>query len=86
MLLKTFVETQMDLQLNGQVHREMEPTMVFARNTTGQTGLPALASMAIEQDLFLELKHSDDLYNRVNELFLMEERRMELCTNDQTYW
>ena len=51
-------------------------TMFFARNTTGQTGLSALASMAIEQDL--ELKHSDNLNNRViiYQLFLRKERSM----------
>ena len=50
----------------------------YSRNTTGQTRLSALASMAIERDLLLELKHKDKLYNRVIKLFLRKERRMDL--------
>ncbi|KAM9342344.1 zinc finger MYM-type protein 1-like [Pholidichthys leucotaenia] len=49
----------------------------YVRNTTGQTRLSALASMAIEKDLLLELKRTDNLYNRVIELFLRKERRMD---------
>ncbi|KAG2460693.1 ZMYM1 protein, partial [Polypterus senegalus] len=49
----------------------------YARNTTGQVRLSALASMAIERDFLMELKRTDNLYNRVNELFLRKERRMD---------
>lgn len=48
----------------------------YARNTTGQAQLSALALMAIEKDL-MELKHKDNLYNRVIELFLSKERKMD---------
>ncbi|KAK0145578.1 Zinc finger MYM-type protein 1 [Merluccius polli] len=51
----------------------------YSRNTTGQTRLSALASMAIERDLLLELKRTDKLYNRVIELFLRKERRMDFA-------
>ena len=51
----------------------------YARNRTGQARLSALASMAIERDLLLELKHAptDGLHDRVIELFLKKERRMD---------
>ena len=48
----------------------------YARNTTGQARLSALASMAIERDLLLELKRTV-LHDRVIELFLKKERRMD---------
>ena len=49
----------------------------YARNTTGQTRLSALASMSIEKDLLMELKRTDKLYNPVIEVFLRKERRMD---------
>ncbi len=49
----------------------------YARNTTGQTRLSALASMSIEKDLLMDLKRTDKLYNRAIELFLRKERRMD---------
>nr|XP_032834249.1 zinc finger MYM-type protein 1-like [Petromyzon marinus] len=48
-----------------------------SRNKTEQARLSALASMAIEKDLLLELKRTDVLYNRVIELFVKKERRMD---------
>ncbi|KAK0148962.1 Zinc finger MYM-type protein 1 [Merluccius polli] len=51
----------------------------YSRNTTGQTRLSALASMAIERDLLLELNRTDKLYNRVIQLFLRKERRMDFA-------
>ncbi|XP_034401525.1 zinc finger MYM-type protein 1-like [Cyclopterus lumpus] len=49
-----------------------------SRNTTGAR-LSSLASMAIEKDLLLGLKHTDKLYSRVTELFINinKERRMD---------
>ena len=49
----------------------------YSRNATGQTRLSALASMSIEKDLLVELKRTDGLYNRVIEVFLRKERRMD---------
>ena len=49
----------------------------YARNMTGQARLSALASMAIEKDFLMELKHMDNLYDRVIEIFLRKERRMD---------
>ncbi|CAK6980566.1 ZMYM1 protein%2C partial [Scomber scombrus] len=49
----------------------------YARNTTGQARLSALASMAIEKDFLMELKRKDNLHNKVIELFLRKERRMD---------
>lgn len=49
----------------------------YARNTTGQARLSALASMAIEKDFLMELKRTDNLHNRVIEIFLRKERRMD---------
>ena len=50
-----------------------------ARNATGQARLSALASMAIEKELLLELKRTPEkkLHDRVIELFLRKERRMD---------
>ncbi|KAL0968773.1 hypothetical protein UPYG_G00271580 [Umbra pygmaea] len=49
----------------------------YSRNRTGQDRLSALASIAIEKDLLLELKCKDVLYHRVIEVFLKKERRMD---------
>ena len=49
----------------------------YARNMTGQARLSALALMAIEKDFLLQLKQKDNLYDRVVELFLRRERRMD---------
>ena len=46
---------------------------------TGQTRLSALASMSMENDLLVELKRTDKLYNRVIEVFLRKEREDGLC-------
>ena len=51
----------------------------YARNMTGQTRLSALASMSMENDLLVELKRTDKLYNRVIEVFLRKEREDGLC-------
>ena len=49
----------------------------YARNTTGQARLSALASMAIEKVLVSELKRTDVLYSRVIEVFTKRDRRMD---------
>ncbi|XP_055017683.1 zinc finger MYM-type protein 1-like [Boleophthalmus pectinirostris] len=49
----------------------------YARNTTGQKRLSALASMSIEKDLLMDLKRADKLYNRATEVFLRKERRLD---------
>ena len=49
----------------------------YARNTTGQTRLSSLASMAMEKNLLLELKSKGLLHDRVIELFLKKDRRMD---------
>lgn len=49
----------------------------YSRNAIGQTRLSALASMSIEKDLLLELKCKDRLYDRVMEVFLRKERKMD---------
>lgn len=49
----------------------------YSRNTTLQTRLPALASMAIKKDLLMELKCTDVLYHRLNELLIKKKRRMD---------
>ena len=49
----------------------------YARNMTGQARLSALDSMAIEKDFLMELKCTDNLYDRVIEIFLRKERRMD---------
>ncbi|XP_049573527.1 zinc finger MYM-type protein 1 isoform X1 [Syngnathus scovelli] len=49
----------------------------YARNTTGQARPSALASMAIEKDFLMELKRTDDLHNRVIEIFSRKEGRMD---------
>ena len=49
----------------------------YSRNATGQTRLSALASMSIEKNILVELKRTDTLYNRVIEVFLRKERRMD---------
>ncbi|XP_068160098.1 zinc finger MYM-type protein 1-like [Antennarius striatus] len=49
----------------------------YARNTTGQTRLSALASMSVEKDLLMDLKHKDKLFDRAMEVFLKKERRMD---------
>lgn len=49
----------------------------YSVNTSGQTRLSALASMSIEKDLLLELKHRGKLYKRAIEVFLREERRTD---------
>lgn len=46
----------------------------YARNTSGQAQLSALASMAIEKDFLMELKRTDNLHDRVIEIFLRIER------------
>ncbi|XP_077478100.1 torsin-4A isoform X3 [Stigmatopora argus] len=48
----------------------------YARNTTGQTRLSALALMAIEKNFLMDLKRTCNLYHRVIEIFLRKERRM----------
>ena len=49
----------------------------YSRNTTGQARLSALASMSIERELLLELKLKDRLHDRVTDVFLRKERRMD---------
>ena len=49
----------------------------YARNRTGQKRLSALASMAIERDLLMELKRTGGLHDRVMDVFLRKERRMD---------
>lgn len=49
----------------------------YSRNSTGQTRLSALACISIEKDLLLELKRKDKLYDRVIDVFLKKERRMD---------
>lgn len=49
----------------------------YARNTTGQSPLSALASIAIEKQVLLDLKTSDQLYDRVIEKFIQKDRRMD---------
>lgn len=49
----------------------------FSVKTSGQTRLSALASMSIEKELLLELKHTGKLYKRAIEVFLREERRTD---------
>ncbi|XP_068196634.1 uncharacterized protein [Antennarius striatus] len=53
----------------------LERIQTYARNTTGQTRLSALASMSVEKDLLLELKRKDKLYDQVIQQFLRKERR-----------
>ncbi|XP_077458673.1 uncharacterized protein LOC144075488 [Stigmatopora argus] len=48
----------------------------YARNTTGQTRLSALALMAIEKNFLMDLKRTCNLYHRVIEIYLRKERRM----------
>ena len=43
----------------------------YARNTTGQTRLSALATMSIEKNLLMELKRTDKLYSRAIEVFFL---------------
>ncbi|XP_054626214.1 zinc finger MYM-type protein 1-like [Dunckerocampus dactyliophorus] len=49
----------------------------YARNTLGQSRLAALASMSIEKDFLMDLKRREHLYDRVIEVFLRKERRMD---------
>ena len=51
---------------------------MVSTNMTGQNSLSAFASMALEQDLLLELKHSANLYNRVTELFFAAAKSAKL--------
>lgn len=62
------------LLLNG--HFQPDSELKHARNTAGQARLSALASMAIEKGFLMELKRTDNLYDRIIELFLRKERRM----------
>ncbi|KAM6949866.1 ribonuclease P protein subunit p29 isoform 1-T1 [Lycodopsis pacificus] len=55
-------------------HKRVE---TYSRSTNGETRLSSLASMAIEKDLLLELNHTGVLYNRVVELFVSKESRMD---------
>lgn len=57
----------------------------YARNTTGQARLSALALMAIEKDFLMKLKHTDNLYDRVIELFLRKERGMDFVYNNPNF-
>ncbi|XP_077597993.1 zinc finger MYM-type protein 1-like [Stigmatopora nigra] len=49
----------------------------YAGNTTGQARLSALALMAIEKNFLTDMKRTDNLYDRVIEIFLKKERRMD---------
>lgn len=49
----------------------------IARNTRGQARPSALASMAITKEFIMELKCTDNLYDRVTDLFLRKERKMD---------
>ncbi|XP_077444502.1 zinc finger MYM-type protein 1-like isoform X2 [Stigmatopora argus] len=49
----------------------------YARNTTGQARLSALALMAIEKNFLTDMKRTDNLYDRVIEIFSRKERRMD---------
>lgn len=51
---------------------------------TVQTLLSALASMLIEKDLLMELKHTDKLCNRPIEVFLKKERKMDFVFKSST--
>lgn len=60
-----------------------QPRLIFleiARNATGQARLLALASTAIEQVSLIGLKRTDNLPDRLIELFLRNERRMDLVS------
>lgn len=61
----------------GRTFSALKRIKTFARNTTGQVRLSALALMAIEKDSLMELKRTDNLSDRVIELFLRKERRMD---------
>ncbi|XP_019896449.1 uncharacterized protein LOC105029183 isoform X1 [Esox lucius] len=50
---------------------------MYSRNKTEEARQSALASMAIEKDLLQELKGAGVLYNRVIEVFMKNERRMD---------
>ncbi|XP_036373212.1 uncharacterized protein si:ch211-89o9.6 isoform X3 [Megalops cyprinoides] len=49
----------------------------YVRNTTGRSQLSALASIAIEKQVLMDLKTSDQLYDRVIEKFIQKDRRMD---------
>ncbi len=49
----------------------------YSRNTTGQTRLSALASIAIEKELLIHLKQDAQLHEEVIEHFIGKDRRMD---------
>lgn len=52
--------------------------ITYTTNTTGQAQLSLWASMAIEKDFLMELKRTDNLFDRVIELFWRKEKGMDL--------